>query len=1109
MNKLLGLFREQLTSLLLFSIFASIVWLYGPLLKLGEMMPLQHPLARLCWLLAAGCAIAIIRIQTNNIPMPTDPSIADEVKTLQGRFTGALSFLRNTRTNQQEKSNLSELPWFLCIGPTASGKSSLFAESGLSFLLSKQQKKVTPTRSCDWWVTRDAVFLDVAGNYLSSSSQARVLWQALLFLFKKHLVAEAVQGIVITFNSKNLLQRDTAEIEQQADELRRALHDLYKVFRYTIPVYLVITQCDQIAGFTEFFNDLSQEELAQIWGMHLNEQEQTTEKTLLECSMAEFDRLTKRLNNRVLRQLHHEHNHDKHELIKTFPLQFEAMRETLECLLQKIENSVNKYAGLRLQGIYFSSATQANETIDIITNNVNTAFNLTPVLSEANSAPKQSKSYFINDLFRHVTYHQPKLNLQTTQMKVASMLFRSSSIINTSIAISLTAFFLYSYQTKLANINAPNANITVYKALTENQINHTDIHQILIALTSLEKATDQINQIELPLASRLIHGDASKLKQEANEAFHIALQEKLIKKIFQLIKFELSNSEKPEILYSTLQAYLTFNGNTPNNPEHLLTWITRHWSKANELNSGEMQQLGHFLQLTRQQKIHPIQLDEELIGKARSKLSQLTPYKLARAIINSKIVYAGATDLIPGDMIAQLGPGILNYNGIQQTIPGLYTRAALEKLTPAGIRAASQAALSGDDTLGRHHNYIVTSNDIEQLSRLLQDSYISEYIAQWKIFLSHTALNSPTTLNRVNGLLLQLTSHKSPISRLLDIIEYHTHAKNHSTIAQAIQQEFDFIAFTRQQLSKDYQSLHTLQQQLQTLAEQQQPERAAFQLSKNRMLAKDPDALSKLKQQAKLLPTPFSVWLTNLSDQTWQLLLNQTQHYINRQWQATVYYSYQTRLNNRYPLFKFAKQDIGLTDFNNFFAPNGQLTQFFKHYLAAFVDTKAKNWHAIKKDGHSLAIHPATLDQLKRGFIIQQTFFDSQNQPHLNFSLTAMALMPIVKSFSLNLSGQQATFRHGDNKTMRYSWAQSNNPFVEINFKSINGKNSNAKYSGPWAWFKLLDKANLQQGDDVKSYSLIFDLDGNAARFNLATEQVINPFNPQLMNGFRAPELIG
>ena len=48
--------------------------------------------------------------------------------------------------------------------------------------------------------------------------------------------------------------------------IRERLDELNKQLKITPPVYVLVTKCDLIAGFSEFFDEIGQEGRAQVWG---------------------------------------------------------------------------------------------------------------------------------------------------------------------------------------------------------------------------------------------------------------------------------------------------------------------------------------------------------------------------------------------------------------------------------------------------------------------------------------------------------------------------------------------------------------------------------------------------------------------------------------------------------------------------------------------------------------------------------------------------------------------------------------------------------------------------------------------------------------------------
>ena len=83
----------------------------------------------------------------------------------------------------------------------------------------------------------------------------------------------------------------------------RELHDELGV---RIPVYVLFTKADLIAGFVEFFDNFGREEREQVWGMTFPLDDGKSEGGAVADFAREFDQLLDRLNDRMLERVHQE-----------------------------------------------------------------------------------------------------------------------------------------------------------------------------------------------------------------------------------------------------------------------------------------------------------------------------------------------------------------------------------------------------------------------------------------------------------------------------------------------------------------------------------------------------------------------------------------------------------------------------------------------------------------------------------------------------------------------------------------------------------------------------------------------------------------------------------
>jgi len=284
--------------------------------------------------------------------------ITHHLQALENRFQGAMHFLKKTKIKKNHRRlGLQHLPWYLLIGSSGAGKTTLLANSKINFILEKQfhqnNIQIVPSENCDWWITSDIVLVDVPGRYMTSkgkkNSLSKMLWQHFLELVKKKRGKQALSGIVIALSLEELMT--TQNREWLINDLKQSLSELRKKFSNDLPIYFTVTKCDLLPGFLDFFNDYSNEELTQAWGITFPP---TATGSLADTFVTRFNALIKRLNSHVLWRLHRERNPFAKFYIKDFPLQLERLKEAIVDVVKALTIEVP----INLKGVYLTSATQ-------------------------------------------------------------------------------------------------------------------------------------------------------------------------------------------------------------------------------------------------------------------------------------------------------------------------------------------------------------------------------------------------------------------------------------------------------------------------------------------------------------------------------------------------------------------------------------------------------------------------------------------------------------------------------------------------------------------------------------------------------------------------------
>jgi type VI secretion system protein ImpL len=436
-----------LVGLLLLSV---LIWLGGPYLGLGDSQPLASPVTRLVviivllvvWVVCLQIQQLRLRSKTAKMSgdiagqdagaastVPGDDSNASERAQLATRFQEAVDTLRKSRHGG---GNLYTLPWYVVIGPPGSGKSTLLQNSGLNFPLSDRFGKgalrgIGGTRNCDWWFTDEAVFLDTAGRYTTQDSDRGAdasAWGEFLKLLRKYRKRRPINGVLIAMSMSDLLVLDENGRYEHIQAVRRRLDELAEHLHIGVPVYLVLTKCDLIAGFSEFFDDLNPELRSQVWGMSFPVNK-TMDGSAAKAFADEFKLLLDRLNTRVLDRLHAEADRSRRAAILSFPQQLGALHDVARQFVEGVF-APNPYGTPSLlRGVYLTSGTQEGAPIDRMMSAVARTFGVDVARVQAKGA--QQRTFFVERLLKDVLFKEsgfagtnPKLERQKILLQAAS-----------------------------------------------------------------------------------------------------------------------------------------------------------------------------------------------------------------------------------------------------------------------------------------------------------------------------------------------------------------------------------------------------------------------------------------------------------------------------------------------------------------------------------------------------------------------------------------------------------------------------------------------------------------------------------------------------------------
>lgn len=267
-------------------------------------------------------------------------------------------------------------------------------------------------------------------------------------------------------------------------------------------------------------------------------------------------------------------------------------------------------------------------------------------------------------------------------------------------------------------------------------------------------------------------------------------------------------------------------------------------------------------------------------------------------------------------------------------------------------------------------------------------------------------------------------------------------------------------------------------------------------------------AVQRLMETASRLPGPIQRWAAQITTGSSGITADGTRAGINARWQSTVLTFCEQATTGVYPFDRRARADIAMGDFTKLFGPAGLIDAFFTENLVKFVDQRARPWTFKKVNDADLGISPAVLLQMQFAAEIRDAFFASGPAPRVQFQITPEALDPKAQGITLEIDGQPVAFKHSDGQPRPAAivWPGSVG-LARVAFDpAAQGSESTLSRDGPWAWYRLLDAAEIRKTNVSDRSRLIFNVGGRIAIFQMQSGSVLNPFNLPALAKFACPK---
>lgn len=1045
------------------------------------------------------------------------PERRQEILALQQQMAEAIRALQRSKLGGRGgKAALYALPWYVMLGPPAAGKTTALERSGLAFTSGAGRRSkvqgVAGTRNCDWWFSEEAILLDTAGRFASEDNDEPE-WLAFLDLIKRYRPKRPLDGLIVAISSTDLLGVNAEQLDETAKKLRGRLDELLRRLELVLPVYVLITKADLIAGFAEFWADLPAARRGQVWGATFDPGAEVLGDPATAVK-TEFDLLTQALHARTLERLASEKVVQRRARVLQFPVEFAAVRRPLARFIEELFRPSQYQESPLLRGFYFSSGTQVGTPVDRV---LAAGLGAAPVQrqmshrTQLDQGAGATSSYFVTDLLRRIIFPDRQLGTQSKH-RVRRHLRRQYVLAGVALVITslvvVPAALSYVDNTNLLDGTAAD--------LAAATLPPGEPLKGPVALTALNRLLERVKVLDAEseaasvqywwgpyTAEPLRAAFRSLYLQRLRELADGPLREQLSASVRSVGDLPDLDPESFRSGYESLRLYLMMADPARLEPEWATAELARVWSQASQRGAmaGGSPVVAHL-----QNYVGQLAADESwawpedgiLVTRARGRLASMSIEDIAYAELESSA--KGAPPIRPEQIFYGASARFVTSKG-RVEVPGLYTALGWEKVRP--LLKTEREMTFAPWVLGQG-----TSGEAAWSVEQLQTLYFQRYVRAWMDFLLGLDVQTPTTLRAAIEELSALSKVDGPYVRLfrrfaenvrlelepptlIEQLKEKATDKAEDAIDKAkgekktdaeperkitpVEREFGrLLTFAfgdtppangapatdlpPSSLSQYLDALRTLEVSLKQIQEAAVEPGAQFRDELSRTSASVERLLTTLTQTERLAIEPL---LMNPIRGSQTAVSGAEGAQLNDRWRTEVWDPYRRMVSN-YPFVATAPYDVPLADFAEFFRPStGTIWRFYDELLAG----------RLLRSGSRFAPRPS---ELKAGFrgdflscltnaqnITEAMFRGDSSDPHLPFSVKIQAVSGVA-AITLKVDGQSLVYRNGPENWSSMQWPGKDGPpgaLLEVLGEKLKER---IPGHGEFGFFKLLATGGIK-----------------------------------------------
>lgn len=402
-------------------------------------------------------------------PVPEGPNYFDDIKAFIGKFgffsidsisqsfVHALKILRN---HIGGSSTAYQLPWILVIGAKNSGKSSFINSLDLDQPMNGEEtgEDIYASPLVHWNFYNHGLLIEADGSLILdavSLQSNETDWRLLIDSFVKFRSKRPLDGIVVTIPYEEISTDSSYGLDDQllrSESIYRKLWEVQRVTGMRLPIYLVVTKCDNIAGFDSLVKTIPAETLNSMLGW-------SNDRTLDAAYQSRwidqaFDTILSGIYEAQQELYTQGLESSDRDGIFLFPLSLQKLKDGIQTWCDQLFKNSSYHESFFLRGIYFTGSSN-EESVQIFGNAPN------PVLDNI----VFSTNLVENKIFREVGLARP----------VSGQLLgntRALNIAKTGVAIGAVVSVLGLLK---ANENLKIANLNLLPTLQQIEVQLAEI----------------------------------------------------------------------------------------------------------------------------------------------------------------------------------------------------------------------------------------------------------------------------------------------------------------------------------------------------------------------------------------------------------------------------------------------------------------------------------------------------------------------------------------------------------------------------------------------------------------------------------------------------------